>query len=126
MSKNYREGKLPPLQDTYEGFAFSFLRPDYDSEGNKVGHRIIPDDDTPRTFINCNLVNACPPPGSTLINCNTTITRIERRVANLDNGPEKRLVESDLYDVIYGRTNPETLVSEYKDTPLEIPSKVHG
>ena len=35
--------------------------------GQKVGHRIFPDDDTPRTFIDCNLTNCEPPPGSTQI-----------------------------------------------------------
>jgi len=121
MSKNYREGRVPPMQDTYEGFAFSFLRPDYDAEGNKVAHRIIPDDDTPITFIDCNLTNACPPPGSTLINCNTTITRIERRT-KLGDGTD-RGDESDRFDLIYGRTNPDTLVPEYKNNPIKVMCK---
>ena len=36
------------------------------------GTRIFPGDNRARTFVECNLVNAIPPPGSTLTRCNTT------------------------------------------------------
>lgn len=38
--------------------------------GQKVGHRIFPEDDTPRTFIDCNMKNCEPPPGSILMKAN--------------------------------------------------------
>ena len=77
---------------------------------------------TPRTFINCNLVNALPPPGSTAPGCNTTIV-VRDNVASTDEiviGAET-ITKDNLEDVIYGKTNPDTLLPEYKAVPERIP-----
>jgi len=42
-------------------------------EGQWRGHRLFPGDDTPRNFIDCNLVNCELPPGSTVLHCNNAI-----------------------------------------------------
>ncbi len=116
VSRNFRNGKLPPLRDTYISCAFCFDTAD-ERSGNKIGHRIFPGDDTPRTFIECNLVNCIPPPGSTLIDCNTAI--LERNlVSGRPNDPDTD--DPDLDVVIHGRTNPETLDAEYLDTPKRV------
>lgn len=99
-SKNYRNGKVPPLQEVYEGYAFCF------DTADKIGavykpHRIFPNDNTPRTFINCNLVNAIPAPTATLINCNTSI--IER---NLPTGEMDSKGNPVFECIVHGRTNP--------------------
>jgi len=118
LSKNYREGKAPPLLAEYVEYAFAYKRPLIDGGGKRVGHRIIPADDTPRIFRDCNLVNCIPPPGSTLIHCNTTIVEIEEKPRPIEVGDAHE-------DVIYGRTNPDTLKPEYRTVPLKVPAKVH-
>ena len=60
-----------PVDTEYQRCNFSRSQPDL---GPPVkGVRLFPGDDTPRTFIDCNLFNCEPPPGSTLIRCNTWI-----------------------------------------------------
>lgn len=115
VSKNYRNGRKPPILKEYDGYAFCFDDCLITREGDKRPHRIFPDDDTPRTFINCNLVNAMPPPGSKLTDCNTTI--IERDL------PTVRLTakgDPELECIIHGRTNPDTLKVEEKETKQRI------
>ena len=98
-SKNYRNGKEPPLLDVYDGYCFAFENPL--GNGKKKPNRIIPGDDTPRTFIRCNLVNAIPPPGSTLISCNTSI--IER---NLETGAADSKGNPIFECIVHGHTDP--------------------
>jgi len=43
--------------------------------GEWKGHRLFPGDDTPRTFVNCNLINCETPPDSILIGCNRALIR---------------------------------------------------
>ena len=62
---------LIPVDTEYQRCNFSRSQPDLGPP--VVGVRLFPGDDTPRTFIDCNLFNCEPPPGSTLINCNTWI-----------------------------------------------------
>ena len=63
-SKNFSLQESPKIiAEEYHNCNFSQLKP---------STRIFPDDDTPRIFVECNLVNAVPPPGSTLEKCNTT------------------------------------------------------
>lgn len=69
-----------------------------DGLGGWMPIRIFPGDDTPRTFFECNLVNCLPPPGSTLIRCNTQLCEYDR----------------DGADHIHGRVNPQTLARETK------------
>ena len=61
-----------PVDSEYRRCNFSRKQPDT-SGASVVGHRLFPGDDTPRTFIECNLMNCEPPPGSTLVKCNTWI-----------------------------------------------------
>ncbi len=45
-----------------------------DDSGVKKGARLFPGDDTPRIFTLCNMSNCEPPPGSTVVNCNCSIS----------------------------------------------------
>lgn len=45
---------------------------------NPTSVRLFPGDNTPRTFIDCNMVNCEPPPGSTLVRCNTRIMEFDK------------------------------------------------
>lgn len=60
-----------PADTEYERCNFSHTQPA--SLGPALGVRLWPGDDTPRTFTDCNLFNCEPPPGSTLVRCNTWI-----------------------------------------------------
>lgn len=116
-TKNFRNGEIPYVQKEYEGQCFAFDQPD-----GILPNRIFPDDDTPRTFIGCNLVNAVPPAGSTLVMCNTSI--IKRGLSVL--GDEiiidgVSIQEENYEDEILGRTNPDTLKPEYKEIPIRVP-----
>ena len=93
------------------------------SGANPVGVRLWPGDDTPRTFTNCNLVNCEPPPGSTIVNCNTTIS--EYGVFDYE---ETITVDSVIVNtrtftkqIIHGRYNPATETYDYHPTPIEVP-----
>lgn len=68
-----------PLDTEYRNCNFARRAPDT-SGPQPVGVRLFPGDDTPRTFIDCNLINCEVPPGSTVTNCNTAI--IEYGVAD--------------------------------------------
>ena len=61
-----------PVADEYVRCNFSRLQPDT-GQNPPVGVRLFPGDETPRTFRNCNLFNCEPPPGSTVVDCNTWI-----------------------------------------------------
>lgn len=74
--KNFTDQQTPPFVDThYSRCNFSQSQPVLDGSEYK-GVRLFPGDDTPRLFEDCNLVNAEPPPGSTVLRCNTAV--IER------------------------------------------------
>ena len=49
-----------------------------DDDGVKKGIRLFPGDDTPRTFVNCNMTNCEPPPGSICTHCNQAL--VERAI----------------------------------------------
>lgn len=74
--KNFA-GQVTPkiIAEEYYNCNFSHKMLD-EKDGKKVGWRIFPDDDTPRKFVECNLTNCIPPPGSELINCNRTIAEV--------------------------------------------------
>lgn len=73
-------GQVPPLiiDDEYRNCNFSQPQP-LDVGGLKRGVVIFEADTTPRTFVDCNMTNCEPPPGSICTNCNLTIA--ERNVA---------------------------------------------
>lgn len=69
--KNFSGQATPSVIDTeYRNCNFAQTLPDPNLP-NRV--RLFPGDDTPRTFIRCNLVNCEVPPGSTVLKCNTSI-----------------------------------------------------
>jgi len=71
--RNFSGQVTPSVMDT-EYIACNFRQPDcIDDGGVKKGVRLFPGDDTPRTFIRCNLSNCEPPPGSTCTLCNQAI-----------------------------------------------------
>ena len=81
---NFRNQATPSkIGLVYESCAFAHDLP-VDDDGLMIGNRLFPGDDTPRTFINCNLVNCEPPPGSTLITTNTTIVENGKVVGSDD------------------------------------------
>ncbi len=64
--KNFTNQATPSIIDTeYRGCNFTQRVP-LDVAGLKRGVRLFPGDDTPRVFIDCNLCNCEPPPGSTV------------------------------------------------------------
>jgi hypothetical protein len=68
---NHDPAQLPNLP-VFEGYNFARTQPDTTGP-EPVGVRLWPGDDTPRTFINCNLMNCEVPPGSTVTDCLTVI-----------------------------------------------------
>lgn len=113
-----------PLDAEYERCNFS--RAQADLGPPIVGIRLFPGDDTPRTFIQCNLVNCEPPPGSTLIRCNTALIEdgvlvetdtvlINGVVVATNNRTGKR---------IHGRYNGDTGAYQYLTTPDLIEDKL--
>lgn len=64
-------------------------------------------EDTPRVFINCNLCNAEPPPGSLVQDCLTIIRRY-----NIVDGDQT-------FDIAYGFWNISTGEYEYFDSPRQ-------
>ena len=87
------------------------------------GHRLFPGDDTPRTFTRCNLMNCEPPPGSTLVECNTWI--VERGIVDhTDQVIIDGVVvnETDYHNSRrYGRYNPTTGLYDDEPTPVDTP-----
>ena len=111
-----------PVDTEYVRCNFSRSNPDK-SGADPVGVRLFPGDDTPRTFIECNLKNCEPPPGSTLTGCNTVIAEQDVFDRNETITVDSVVVSTRRFNksVVYGRLNPETLLYEYKPTPEEYP-----
>lgn len=101
---NFRNQQTPDLIDTeYKNCSFAHDQP-IDTVGVKTGVRLFPGDDTPRIFINCNMVNCEPPPGSILTKCNTTI--VSRKVVNNTDSlviDGEVLSVDDYSDIIHGK-----------------------
>ena len=114
----FTEGQLPPLDTEYVECAFWFEQPVFPGP---VGNRIFPGDDTPRTFIDCNLANTLPPPGSTLIRCNTTLSErhVLKEVDTVTIGATV-ITRQQLETLVHGRTDPVTLLPVYHPTPIRI------
>lgn len=121
IGKNYRDQLTPSDIDAeYKDCVFVQSQP-IEVNGLMVGVRIFPNDDTPRTFTNCNMVNCEPPPNSTIVKCNTTI--VVRGVTVVTDTIElegETLEVTKLCDYIHGRYDAENGEYVYKDTPLEV------
>ena len=83
--------------------------------------RIFPGDDTPREFIECNLVNCIVPAGCKLTRCNTT--QVMRMV---EDGTEDIVIDGKVnkikkyVDRVLGRYNRETLKFEAKQKDHQV------
>lgn len=120
--KNFSGQATPSIIDTeYRNCNFSVPNC-IDVGGKKRGMRLFPGDDTPRTFIDCNLVNCEPPPGSTLTRCNTAI-----REGCVEIGSEDLVIDGDTIQVkdyaniIYGKYRNGEYV--YQPTPIQTPCR---
>ena len=73
-NKNFSGQSIPSVvDDTYYRCNFSQPQPVVYRDGSAHGVQLFPGDNTPRTFIECNLSNCKVPPGSTVENCNTAV-----------------------------------------------------
>ncbi len=115
--KNFTNQNPPSIIDTeYRRCNFTQHVPAR-SNGKFVGKRLFLGDDTPRTFISCNLCNVEVPVGSTIIDCNTTIKRFK-----LNTEVDRVTIDGDTIshqhhaDFVYGRQTAPG-VYEYKPTP---------
>lgn len=122
LTKNFSEGQLPYLLDEYDGFTFRYHNP-IDDAGTMRPHRLFPGDDTPRTFIDCNMVNCLPPPGSTVIRCNLKIISHDHALPPADTVTIGATVitRPAFENRLYGRVDPETLTVQYLPTPRTLP-----
>lgn len=109
-SKNF-SGQLTPdiIDDEYHNCNFT-QQGEPDGLGRWRPVRIFPGDPTPRTFVECNLINCEVPLGSTLVRCNTSIIEY--------------LPDNEIY--IHGRTHPVTGDVELKPTPHHEPPRLRS
>ncbi len=117
VGKNFSGQPTPSIIDTeYHWCNFSQPAP-IDVEGSKRGVRLFPDDDTPRTFVNCGMMNAEPPPGSTMTDCLTCIKEREK-VTSTDTITIDGVSETVEHhsDFVHGRFDPAT--GAYEDFPV--------
>lgn len=122
--KNFSNADPAALPADTEYVRCNFTQTVPDTSGaNPVGVRLWPGDDTPRTFTNCNMVNCEPPPGSTLVQCNTAINEYD-----LPDFEETIVVDGvEVYrrqfkkNRMHGRYNPDTESYEYHSSPIEVP-----
>lgn len=123
IKRNFSEELTPRLIDEiYYDCNFSAKFPD-EKDGKKIGKRLFPDDDTPRTFINCNLSNRIIPPGSTYADCNRTIAEVGIEVARekidevVVNEKTMEVFNLTVEHRIYGRYD-ENEKPVYRPTPI--------
>jgi len=124
-NKNFSNQDTPSIIDTeYKDCNFSHTNC-LTFGSLKRGHRLFPGDDTPRTFIDCNLTNAEPPPGSTVIKANgqpigpTIIERmvmVKTEVVAIDS---EQIEVKDYVDRIHGHYYQGAY--SYRATPIDIP-----
>ena len=111
-----------PVDTEYQRCNFSRSQPQQQGQ-TRFGERLFPGDDTPRTFINCNLLNCETPPGSTVIGGTTAIieTMVEGPTDTLEvNGVVEHTTQ--YYDNIkYGKWNAETDSYDYDPSPITMP-----
>lgn len=115
--KNFSGQPTPSIIDTeYRWCNFSQPAP-ISVGGKKRGVRLFPGDDTPRTFVNCGMTNAEPPPGSTVTNCLTCIKE-HAKVTSADTITIDGVSETVEHhsDFVHGRFDPAT--GKYIDLPV--------
>ena len=120
--KNFTKTPVAEIPADTDYFQCNFARPAPIDVGAGVmrGTRLFPGDDTPRNFTRCNLVNCEPPPGSTLVECNTWIVE-NNVVTSTDrvrvNGGRNLLIDHHSH-LTHGRFNPDT--ESYDDEPAPV------
>lgn len=111
-NENFHNQITPSIAaDEYRGCNFSHPSPAVNG-AVVTGVRIFPDDDTPRSFRDCNLVNCEPPPGSTVDDCNTALIEYGIDIGGV------------LYNRLYGRGGMVDGVWTYKYLPEPIDMEV--
>ena len=123
--KNFSGQTTPSIVDL-EYKHCNFMQPQCtERNGKKVGIRLFPGDDTPRTFIRCNLSNCELPPGSTTTRCNQTIAEKDVLHSTEIISIDGVTIEAKTYKmVIYGRIRDG--VYQYKPIPTEVISRRKG
>ena len=114
--KNFSGQATPSIIDTeYRHCNFAQQAP-VNVAGKMRGVRLFPGDDTPRTFIKCNMMNCEPPPGSTVDDCLTCIKEVGK-VTSTDTITIDGVSESvDHHShFVHGRFDPAT--GGYIDLP---------
>ena len=120
--KNFTKTPVAEIPVDTEYFQCNFARPaPIDVGGLMRGTRLFPGDDTPRIFTRCNLVNCEPPPGSTVIDCNTWI--VERNVVTSTdrvrvNGGRNLKIDHHSH-ITHGRWNTESESYDDEAAPVE-------
>jgi hypothetical protein len=80
--KNFSGQSTPSIiDDTYYRCNFTQPQPIFHRDGSAHGVRLFPGDDTPRSFLECNLTNCEIPPGSTVEECNTAVVSRHQAIA---------------------------------------------
>ena len=118
--------RITPVALTHYGVNFSKPAPVDDGQGAKVGVRLFPDDNRPRRFVECNLVNCEPPPGSEVVRCNTTLRGVETIRADEVVIDGFVIPIDQRASLTYGRLNPDTLEYDYLPTPRVEPIDDEG
>jgi hypothetical protein len=81
-NKNFSGQSTPSIiDDTYYRCNFTQPQPVFYRDGSAHGVRLFPGDDTPRSFLECNLTNCEIPPGSTVEECNTAVVSRHQAIA---------------------------------------------
>lgn len=119
--KNFQKTLIGDIPKDSEYQKCNFSRQNcIDDAGQKKGVRLFPGDDTSRIFIECNLVNCEPPPGSTVIDCNTAIRENTIEVGSENIEIDGDIIEAKEYvNMIYGRYHNGQYV--YKASPVQVP-----
>jgi hypothetical protein len=120
--KNNPDVATIPVDTEYLMCNFARENPVDIGGGVMRGVRLFPGDDTPRVFTDCNLMNCEPPPGSTLVHCNTRMTSAPA-VASTETItlPSSTLVVEHKSIFEYGRYDPLTEAYVDLPTPNETP-----
>jgi hypothetical protein len=122
--KNFTDADPAQLPEDTEYDHCNFLQRVPVTQGqSRRGVRLWPGDDTPRTFTNCNMVNCEPPPGSTLIECNTRIIEYDVYSHSDELVIDEVVVSSeDKHNmVLYARYDADTESYDDDPTPVTVP-----
>ena len=118
--QNFSGNPNPDVGDETEFVRCNFSQPaPVDNAGSFEGVRLFPDDDTPKTFIDCNLCNCETPPDSTITRCNTVIKEF-RKVTGSDSVAIDgvTITTNTTSDFVYGKRTE--VGYDYHELPREV------